>query len=415
MSTLHNPSAESDRTQIAGEPEQAPKPAVREQYIPFRKAELAALLVSSPELDEAQRRQLQRLLRMVDMLIHGEYHAALEELKNAYASFDPDADTRPAAELATDVLERQRDALFEKFAWLLQRANFTRLATEEIHRSVQDRSHWGLNLDLDFDIFERLEVFCRGDVIGTRFRRQWRKRFKSEAVDVPIYQRLAVIFRLRPEQKLARFLDTEDVHIKLFKDIPKLDLDMLLPGTKVKMSMFDRVRILGPSLSGIALGVSKMYSLLFMAALNPYLALGVVGGTLGYSARGVYGYLNTRQKYQLNLTQSLYFQNLDNNSGAIHRLLDEAEEQENREVMLAYYFLWHGAPPEGLPADVLDRRVEAFLAGHIEGHVDFEVHDALAKLARLEIARSDASGHWQALPIDAAIAALGRRWAQLAD
>jgi hypothetical protein len=156
--------------------------------------------------------------------------------------------------------------------------------------------------------------------------------------------------------------------------------------------------------------LSKIYSLFFLAALNPYVALGVVGGTLGYSARGVYGYLNTRQKYQLNLTQSLYFQNLDNNSGAIHRLLDEAEEQENREVMLAYYFLWRDAPPQGLLPAEIDHRVETYLAEHVEGHVDFEIGDALTKLQRLEIAQAGADGRWQAPPIEAAIEALGRRW-----
>lgn len=409
MSTVRNPLAEPDPPKTAGGAP-PPKLAAREHFIPFRKVELAETLAASPGLTPQERAQFQRLLRIVDTLLHGEYHLALDRLKRAYASFDPDADTRPGAALSPEQLAAKRDTLFERFIWLLERANFKRLAIEDVHRSVQDRSHWGLDLDLDLEIFERLEVFCRGDVVGTRFRRHWKNRFKSEAVDVPIYQRLVVIFRLREDRKLAKFFDTEDVHIKLFKDIPKVDLDMLLPGTKVKMSLFDRFKVFGPSLSGIALGLSKIYSLFFMAALNPYLALGVVGGTLGYSARGVYGYLNTRQKYQLNLTQSLYFQNLDNNSGAIHRLLDEAEEQENREVMLAYYFLWRDAPSQGLLPAEIDHRVEAYLAKHIEGHVDFEIADALDKLARLEIAQAGADGRWQALPIDAAIEKLGQRW-----
>ena len=37
------------------------------------------------------------------------------------------------------------------------------------------------------------------------------------------------------------------------------------------------------------------------------------------------------RQYQLNLTQSLYYQNIDNNAGALFRLLNEAEEQEFRE------------------------------------------------------------------------------------
>ncbi len=64
----------------------------------------------------------------------------------------------------------------------------------------------------------------------------------------------------------------------------------------------------------------------------------MLGVTCGYGVRSFYGYLQTKQKYQLNLTESLYYQNLDNNAGVISRLLDEAEEQENREAVLAYTF-----------------------------------------------------------------------------
>ena len=140
---------------------------------------------------------------------------------------------------------------------------------------------------------------------------------------------------------------------------------------------------------------------------------GVVGGTLGYGVRSFYGYLNTRQKYQLNLTQSLYYQNLDNNSGAIHRLLDEAEEQENREAMLAYFFLWRDVPPAGLSSAELDARIEAFLRTRVRGEIDFEVDDALAKLERLEIARQDAAGHWTVPPIERAIETLASRWTSI--
>jgi hypothetical protein len=384
--------------------------AAREQFIPLRKAELVELLETASDLSEADRQRLRRFCRLLDVLLHCEYQQTLEELKNAYAPFDPDADTRAAAELPADRSNALREQLFNRFGWLLGRGNFLRLAQEDIDRSVEDRSHWGLNLDLNFEIFERLEIYGRGDVIGTRYRRRLRNRLRSEAVEVPIYQRLVVIFHLRPDRKLSKYLDTQDVYIKLFKDIPKADLDMLLPGTQVKMSLFDRARILLPSLSGVAIGVAKLALAL---TLTPYLVLGVVGGTLGYSARTVYGFLNARQKYQLNLTQSLYFQNLDNNSGAIHRLLDEAEEQENREAVLAYFFLWRTSSPEGLTPEEVDGRVEAYLHERLGGPVDFEVHDALEKLARLGVARASAAGRWQALPIEAAIEALARRWTQV--
>ena len=58
-------------------------------------------------------------------------------------------------------------------------------------------------------------------------------------------------------------------------------------------------------------------------------------------------YQSTRQAYHLMLTQSLYYQNLDNNAGVLTRLLDEAEEQECREVLLGYYCLWKYGPEQG--------------------------------------------------------------------
>ena len=42
-----------------------------------------------------------RFCRLWEGLVHRDLQTALEELKNAYAAFDPDADTRPGGELTT--------------------------------------------------------------------------------------------------------------------------------------------------------------------------------------------------------------------------------------------------------------------------------------------------------------------------
>jgi hypothetical protein len=141
--------------------------------------------------------------------------------------------------------------------------------------------------------------------------------------------------------------------------------------------------------------------------------LGLLGGTLGYGVRSFYGYLNTKQKYQLNLTESLYYQNLDNNAGVLFRLLDEAEEQETREAMLAYYFLWRVAPATGWTSPQLDSQIETYLREAIGRDIDFEVGDALEKLVRLGVARTLSDGRLQVLPIDEAIAKLQTACGQL--
>jgi hypothetical protein len=396
---------------IASEPPDVPSslPA-REQFIPLRKADLVDKLARSQELSAGDSAAFRRFCERVQSLMHCQYQATLEELKNAYAPFDPDADTRPGDELSEAQLDTRREQLFERFEWLLERGNFVRLAQEEIDRALADCSQWGVNLAVDFNIFDRLELFCRGDALGTRYRRRLRNRLKEEAVEVPIYQRLVVILRLKP-QGPAKEIDAQNVYIKLFKDIPKVDLEMLLPGTTVQMSLFDRAKIMLPTFSGISMAMWKMG---FPTAIS-WAFLGLVGGSVGYGVRSFFGYLNTKQKYQLNLTKSLYFQSLDSNAGTIFRLIDEAEEQENREAMLAYFYLWRHAPREGWTAEQLDNEIEAFLRAAADGDIDFEVADALAKLERLQVIESTPTGAWRALPIDAALATLKRRWVSLTE
>jgi hypothetical protein len=222
------------------------------------------------------------------------------------------------------------------------------------------------------------------------------------------------------------------VFIKLFKDIPKPDLEMLLPGTRVKMSLKDRIKIIMPTVSGVAVSVYKAFKgALLAAAAGAYGVLAVLGVTCGYGVKSFHGYLQTKQKYQLNLTESLYYQNLDNNAGVLSRLLDEAEEQENREAVLAYYFLWQARDVRGstadelgwkirdqqsnfsacgFTADELDKRIEQFLSECLGRPIDFEVDDALAKLIRMNLVRQDADGRYMARSLTEALETLDYAW-----
>jgi hypothetical protein len=203
----------------------------------------------------------------------------------------------------------------------------------------------------------------------------------------------------------------QDVFIKLFKDVPKADLEMLLPGTRVKMSQKDRIKIIMPTVSGLAVSAYKAFKgALLAAAAGVYGILAVLGVTCGYGIRSFYGYLQTKQRYQLNLTESLYYQNLDNNAGVIARLLNEAEEQENREALLAYFFLWQLPAGCGMTADELDLRIESFLSECLGRPVDFEVDDALAKLLRLGLAREASNHCYFAVPIAESLEALDQAW-----
>jgi hypothetical protein len=183
------------------------------------------------------------------------------------------------------------------------------------------------------------------------------------------------------------------------------------------MSLFDRTKIVLPTLSGIALtGWKLVTGALVVAASGIYNSLalaGLAGGTISYGLRSFHGYLQTKQRYQLSLTESLYYKNLDNNAGVLMRLVDEAEEQENREALLAYYFLRRELAPAGLAADELDRRIEAFLQAQLHRAVDFEVGDALDKLVRWRLVETLPEGRLRALPLEAALTTLDSAWDQI--
>jgi hypothetical protein len=388
--------------------------ANREHFIPLRKTDLVDLLCRDSALDEGQQALFRRFCRRLEATLHCEYFARLDELKEAYACFDPDSDTQTLEQLTPEQRERQIGRLFDRFIELLERANFKRLSHGDVTEALESASEWGLNLAVNFDVFDRLEIFARGDVTGRRTRPRRLKFLPADEVDVPVYQRLVVILRLRPWGRCEKFIDTQSVYIKIFKDIPKVDLEMLLPGTQVKLSLADRGKIVLPTLSGIAVTVWKILqgalTIALTGAYNSLALLGLVGGTLGYGLKSFYGYLQTKQKYQLSLTQSLYYQNLDNNAGALFRLLNEAEEQEFREAVLAYLFLLTEAGSTGWKREQLDDAIEEFLEKTVGLKVDFEIGDAIDKLLHFQLVEAQGDGRMRAVPLPEAIAALGRAW-----
>src|SRR5262249_33714486 len=198
----------------------------REHYIPLRKSDLIDLLCNDKGLSPQQRSQLRQFCTLVVATYHFEYLKLLDDLKNEYAPFDPDSVTVTIKRLGTEERAAQLDELFGRFGWLMERANFAHLGKDAIEKAMQEVSDWGLNMEVNFDVFERLDIYVRGDGMGTRYRRRWRNFLRREAVRVPTYQRLVLIMNLRPHKQLPPDIDTRHVFLKIFKDIPKADLEM---------------------------------------------------------------------------------------------------------------------------------------------------------------------------------------------
>lgn len=386
----------------------------REHFIPIRKSELVDLLCRQPTvLTAAQQHDFRQFCRLVDATFHFEYQHDMERLKDLYAPFDPDADTIALNRREDDVQQRM-NGLIAKFEWLLERGNYRRVGREELDKALQDTGLWGLQFVVNFELFDRLELFYRGDVMRERLLpRRWLGLGKERRVPIRVFQRLVVLLRFRKHRDLPKNVDTNSVYIKEFKDIPHSDLEMLVPGTRPKMGIWDQGKISFPLLTGLGMtGYRLAGGALLLAAgvANIFAWLGLIGGTVGYGVKSYFGYLNTRNKYQLTLTESLFFQNLDNNAGVLFRLCDDALEQECREAFLAYYFLWREAGGDGWSDQQLDDRVEQFLEQSATLKVDFEIGDAMAKLKRLHVVEQVGDDRFRAVPIDKALVNLDEAW-----
>jgi hypothetical protein len=366
---------------------------VRAQYIPLRCSALVDFLCDDEDLAEDQRALFRQLCRRVTAIYHHEYQQRLEELTRSYAPFDPDADTKELAKVNADEQQRLLNDLYSEFAWLMDRAEFRHLCREDFEPCHEEVSAWGIPMNVDFSVFEHIALFARGDVMQKRSRRHWRSFYKSEATEVPVYQRLVLILKLRPHRRIAERVDMNCVYIKMFKDIPKLDIKMLLPGARVHLSALDRSKIGFPLLSGLAAAAWSILKDIGETIERVFTVSGgltttvwtlAIGG-IGYGYRSFYGYQQTKQRYRLSLTQSLYFQNLDNNSGVLHRLLHEAEEQDARQTILAYYFLWRHAGPDGWTRQEAEKFAEQFLDQATHLQVTFAVTEAIAKLEKLRL------------------------------
>jgi hypothetical protein len=116
---------------------------------------------------------------------------------------------------------------------------------------------------------------------------------------------------------------------------------------------------------------------------------------------------NRKLSFMQDLTQNLYFKNLDNNAGVFHRIADDAVEAECKETILAYYFLQVSDAP--MPRDELDRTVEDWMERKWSSGFDFEIDDAVGKLLDLNIATEE-NGLLSAVPLEDAERILEKRW-----
>ena len=369
-----------------------------EHFIPIGRDKLLECLPEFEKCSESDRSQLIELFDLLSSALHSQYHSEQISLQRLYQPLDPDS----ILVLKEDTIKDSSE-VFRQVNKILQNANYRKLPTGELETAVENATALGLRMKVDFSLFEELHVYGRGDETETWTKKSWWKFFKEEKFDVKVFQRLIIAFRLKDHDDLPKGQSSSFVYLKSFKGIPHSDLHTLLPGTQVKMTLLDRGKIIIPALSGIVMSIVKIVRLMvavaIFATLANFIKFWVIpAGIIYYIIKGFLSYKKTQDKYQLNLTRNLYFQNLDNNSGVLLRILNEAELQDYRELVIAYYVLWRFGKA-GMRAKQIDDIAEHQLFETINQKIDFEVDDALEKLESIKLIYKE-KGLWFPLNID---------------
>jgi Protein of unknown function (DUF3754) len=372
-----------------------------EPFVPIQVQKLVEYLIARQELSPRQLSTFRQVCEDADRIVHEQTHSYHTRFLPAYLPLDPDSDTKdPQQSIAADAPTTEQSLTdpteaIEICAEILQQAGYRKLSQESIEQCVGVASQWGVPLHVDFTVFARLEVYARGDIIGQRLRRRLRKLYRKEHVDVPIYQRMVVMFQLRRDDETQETLAASALHLRLFKNIPKQDVDMLLPGTRIRLSGADRVKIVVPSLSGFLLSLRKIELIIKTVLLFAAIALNwtaiLLALVIGYVIKCIFSYSQTRNRYQLHLNRNLYFQKLDTNAGVAYQIIQQAQRQMVVETVLAYYAIVTSDQP--ISTRRLRRKCERIVREAIDVEVDFQAEGALERLLQMHAIRK-AGEHW---------------------
>ncbi len=409
--------------------------ADRETFIPVTRFALMDRLTTPQGWPASVHRDARRFFQFLDYWRHQRYSCRLLSLEQSYEPFSPDTDLLLTRKFTGDERRSMQQRVVDDMRHLLERANYRRIAPDDVEVILTRESHYGLDLHVDFSAFEEVMIYYRGASTMQRERRTLRKFMRKVEFDVPIYQRLFLLFKLKPFEvrvrevmqqehvnlkearkivaKMRAMLPPEvredNIYLKLFKNIPRTDLEMVFPNTVVKFRLLDKLKLGATSVGGLGVGVASAAGKLALVFSNPIAAAGAIASLGAVAVRQVMSFLNQKQRYMVIMAQNLYFHSLADNRGVMVTLADRAAEEDVKEEMLLYTVLVkERARRSDLPA--IDAAIEQYLASEFGINVDFDLDDALSRLIDDGIVTEGPDGFLHTLQPREAAAHLDAKW-----
>ncbi len=407
----------------------------RERFIPVTRFALLDRLTKPHLWPPGQAAEARRFFRYLDYWRQQQYFAMLLDLEQTYEAFSPDSDLLMTRSFSDDDRAVLQHRVFEGVESLLVRANYERIDPTDVEVILTRESHYGLDLFVDMQAFERVAIYYRGASNRKYERRRIRKFLRKEEFNVPIFQRLFLMFKLKSaearveevmrEKKLSREaaenwvarrrqhlppgINDKHIYLKLFKNIPRTDIEMIFPNTEVRFRSMDKLRLGVTAGGGLGMGAVGAAGKLALLLSNPIAAMGALAGLGGIAVRQAMGFFNQKQRYMVVMAQNLYFHTMADNRGVILKIAARGAEEDVKEEMLLYSVLAkEPASRADLPS--IDLAIENYLTHTFGVKIDFEIDDALDRLIRDGIVTEKPDGTFVTLPPAEAAKHIDAQW-----
>ncbi|MFT6863526.1 MAG: hypothetical protein ACJAVK_002087 [Akkermansiaceae bacterium] len=390
-------------------------PKKREAYIPYLRDDLVAMCLKDGLLSGTESKGFKELCEILTAHLHFEFLKYGEAVKKHYGPFDPDRDTISVEENVNR--EQGEEELLKLFRATAERANYFEISNEQIKECFDAVTLIDLHTVVDLEDFDRVLCYARGDIDKTVTVKKW---FKKKEIDVDILQRVLLLFKFKGEdyfessklkQKVRKESSFEPgmIYAYYYKDVPKYDLELLFPNVRIGMNLKQKLLFAIPAIGGsIGVLLKVVPQLLILIGVILFLIggpawltevglteeavssfmpvmialMGVVIALGGIAFKQWGGYRKKRIQLLKDVSEQLFFRNLATNRSVFHRVIDSAEEEEAKEMLLVFYHLI-SSPEEKLTRETLDAKIEKWMEERLGSMIDFDIDGPLGNLTKL--------------------------------
>ncbi|MEM7468479.1 MAG: TMEM143 family protein [Pseudomonadota bacterium] len=384
----------------------------RKNNIPCSRSDLLARLSASSRLNNTDQRHFREFGELLSALIHFQAHQQYERMKSNLALVD--GHEQPQSGNNAPSPEHVANRLIDDFSEILTRANYFPIDEQEIHEALNKTSLIPVRTAVNFADFKLVRFFYRNKSPASV---QIKKFFRQKELLVDTYDRMVVLLTTantvehqssRNATSQVDELEPNRVYLNLYKNIPHGDLELLFPNIKISMTLKDKLLLVVPAVGaavpmalkilpslGLLVGLiafvvfgyeltgtfkvdpenQKATYALFTAVLSIGLALG------GFAAQQYLKYKSKRLSFLKKVADTLFFKTLDVGKGVISSVVDAAEEEQCKEILMTYFLLSCASSP--INEQELDSAAEAWLSNEFDTNVDFKVGKALEEITTL--------------------------------